>query len=349
MIRPKDNPTDALFEADDATVDRIAAICPADWDDEAVFRHAYQKYQGKETASLRRFRRFDVMRFAVTAACLLVMCGGIGGLYALHQLAPEPESPIIHEQLPTETTPAPSIDSTTAITTESTHAATSVPASTTSLQAVTTVVTQTAPVTAETAAASAETAVSSAAATDAPAIQTVPVQTIPAETETTAAETTQLPTEPTTETPTETIPETEPVYVGFVEEHDGSTYQFRYDGAEPIPLDDGSYVLDLEDCTIKENETSERFRRFSISQTPDGVWYHSYTIDHFPYEDFRYSCRVSGTEVQQVAVGAGTGYLISAGSYSVLFWDDGTGVSLISSDRQYSSELLRIAAAFHQA
>ncbi len=349
-MRSKNNPTDALFGADETTVRRIEALCPADWDDEAVFRRAYQKYQGKETAPLRRIRHFDIMKLAVTAACLLVMCGGIGGLYALHQLAPEQQTPIIHEQLPTETTTEPATETTIATTTESaaetTSAATSVSASATSLPPVTTIVTEKAPVTN---AIPVETAVSVAAATDAPAVQTVPVQTAPTLKETTVTETTPAPTEPETEPTTESIPETEPIYVGFSAENDGSTYQFHYDGAVSGELKDGSYVLDLADCTMKENETSERFRRFSISQTWDNTWYKSYTIDHFPYEDFRYSCRVSSTEVQAVTVGAGSGYLISSSDYSVLFWDDGTGVSLISSDLEYSSELLRIAAAFHKA
>ena len=114
----ENTPFEALFEADETTVSRIAAQCPADWDENRIFKRSYQKYKAKRRGAVlplphRRYR--DPLRAAFTVACLMVTVGGAGSIWYFKYAVQKPEMSVNVETAPTDQQ-----DSTDLMTTEDT-------------------------------------------------------------------------------------------------------------------------------------------------------------------------------------------------------------------------------------
>ena len=101
------NTFDALFEADDETISRIAAQCEPDWDENRMFERSYRKYKAKKRGTklppLQRSSH-DPLRALVTAACLMIAVGGAGSIWYFQYGVQKPQMTIDVETAPTDRT-----------------------------------------------------------------------------------------------------------------------------------------------------------------------------------------------------------------------------------------------------
>ena len=417
--------TDALFEADDQTVSRIAAQCPADWDMDQTFENSYRKYkalQSGKPAPIRRSWHFEPLQAAVTAACLLVTVGGAGFLWYLRNAAAPPDLTLNVETAPTAMTetadttepPATAATTRTADATERmTGTAVSAPAVfATETQAVTEPVSSAAAV--QTTAQTNQTApvVSTAAVMTVISRTTAPVQTsvryvpeegpsggnaspsggstVPAVTETVmqvtetvvqVTETAAAPvTEPAAESPQVTVYEpqqegsasgtghgtgrpeetnapdntAQPEEMGeFLLTDYGQTTNYRFclpEGVEEDP-EKPEYVLNMDSYTIEPVETKSK-NKYGEYHLTDEMTGNGFNIEMYYYEMFSMSCSNTLCDVQPVTINGRKGYYSRTETgpdtedMFVLFWDNGTGISVLCYHFPSENELLDIASHF---
>lgn len=333
-------PMDALFRADESTVSRIAALCPVDWDEDRGFEQSYQNYQGKAVSPLPRAHRRDLLRPIVTAACLLVALGSLGSLYVYRQAAPDSQSTLEHSMPPETQASSRQLQTETTVRTTAYQECAPMP-----------VVTGTGTVPSAYPDPT-ETAVTTVQTSDVPAENAYPELT-----ELPVQETTELPaehtevSEMTEETAASDADETQTEIVlpesGFVVESGDTFSCIRYVPPASDTPEGLGYELELDDLTMEETPVEGTYRRFLIHRN-DGS--EQYTLDHFSYEEFSFRYMEQLNEVQEITVNGRGGYLVTTvsdtGGISVLFWDDGTGISLTSAEASRNSTLLDIAEHF---
>lgn len=334
-------PTDALFEADAASVDRIAALCQVNWDKSRGFEQSYQKYQGKQVTSMPRVYRRDPMRTFITAACFMMAAGCAGGVYAYRQIAPS--SNPVHEQWELPTQETDETDGTTE--TEPTSTGTTPVPMPVMIETQTTSQPSALPPTTVTVSATA------AEPSDISAETTHTEATAPPVQETGESEPVQTQMPDTTDAPPEIPDETQtepvPPQRGFVEEPGEPCNIIRFVSPEQVPLDTLVFSLDLEDYEMEELPAEGSYRRFVVKQSSG--W--RYTLDHFPYDAFQFSYVSERNTVEQVIINGRDGYLVTTpdkyvDGVTVLFWDDGTGITLSSVRVSRADALQNIAEHF---
>lgn len=340
--------TDALFEADSQTRSRIAAQCPADWDMNRIFERSYRKYQakrdGKPIPALPRRRDYDLTRSFVTAACLLIMIGGIGGVYALKNAAPKPQS---NWTQPTATTASTASTTTTSTTTTATTttAPQTLPVVLHSTRSETTTSTATQTVTQTTAEtpASTQTAVQTAA----PVTETVALPAISAEMPQTTTVMETAPPETTAE------PVTEPIETGFTEDaQDKEMHRITFVAAQQYSHDEVNYTFTLDGWTMEdqglvsgEQSAAHNFLVTSPEQK-------TYQLSHFTYAEFYFNYRTASLLCEDVTINGRSGKLcrskedIAPAQIFVLFWDDGGGITLMTGYEESPDPLIGIAEHF---
>ncbi|MBR2086548.1 MAG: hypothetical protein IJ906_05345 [Oscillospiraceae bacterium] len=209
------------------------------------------------------------------------------------------------------------------------------------------------------------------------ATQTAPVQTAPAQTTAAADDATEggaVPVEPVQSETTAQNAADQPADaadsgsaggtaapVGGTET--GGSFQFKEENGwkkitfQPdavIPIEKAQLSIDLPGYTLEETDSHDTYSRlFQIRNPETGD---NCQLRHYSYGGFQGSYKLDSMEMREVSINGRTGYLLyTTGQQHVdpdgndnlytLFWDDGTGISMISDVDAGGKNTIKIAEA----